>query len=138
MLRVYLKYTSHTVFSVSLHFRLNLKIKKSTLCCCFTWIVFIELNSPVAFLLIKENLRWFAGKVGGWGILRNGEGILVMGGNDSEMGGLIPLYGLCISWRGLWIELQWGGGLAQVGDKAQRWESLKVWGHHVFCRDTLI
>ena len=48
------------------------------------------------------------------------------GGNDSEMGGLIPLYGLCISWRGLWIELQWGGGLAQVGDKAQRWESLKV------------
>ena len=59
-------------------------MKKPTLCCCFTWIVFIELNFTVAFLLIRKS--WddrFAGKVGGvdggWGILRNG-------GNDFEMG----------------------------------------------------
>ena len=39
---------------------------------CFTWIVFIELNFTVAFLLIRKT--WedrFAGKVGEWGILRN-------------------------------------------------------------------
>ena len=34
--------------------RVNLKIKKPTLCCCFTWIVFIELNFTVAFLLIRK------------------------------------------------------------------------------------
>ena len=53
--------------------RVNLKMKKPTLCCCFTWIVFIELNFTVAFLLIRKT--WdgrFAGKVWGWGILRNG------------------------------------------------------------------
>ena len=41
---------------------------KPTLCCCFTWIVFIELNFTVAFLLIRKT--WddrFAGKVGGDG-----------------------------------------------------------------------
>ena len=47
----------------------------------FSWIVFIELNFTVAFLLIRKN--WddgFAGEVGGWGILKNGGGgILVMG-----------------------------------------------------------
>ena len=60
-------------------------MKKSTLCYCFTWIVFIELNFRVAFLLIRET--WddgFASKMkggGGWGILRkggdrsNGEGV---------------------------------------------------------------
>ena len=26
----------------SMYFRVNLKIKKPTLCCCFTWIVFID------------------------------------------------------------------------------------------------
>ena len=66
----------------SMYFRVNLKMKKSTLCCCFTWIVFIELNFTVAFLLIKKT--WndrFAGKVGGCGISRYGRGgrILVMG-----------------------------------------------------------
>ena len=84
MLRVYLKHTSHTVFSVRLHFGLNLKIKKSTLSCCFTWIVLIELNSTAAFLLIWKT--WderFNGKVEGWGILRNG-GILVMMGVDQS------------------------------------------------------
>ena len=62
-------------------------MKKPTLCCCFTWIVFIELNFTVAFLLIRKT--WdgrFAGKVWGWGILRNG-GILVIEGHDFEMGG---------------------------------------------------
>ena len=37
-----------------MHFRVNLKMKKQTLCCCFTWIVFIKLNFTVAFLLIKK------------------------------------------------------------------------------------
>ena len=32
-----------------------LKMKKTTLCCCFTWIVFIELNFTVAFLLITKS-----------------------------------------------------------------------------------
>ena len=45
---------------------MNLKIKKPTLCCCFTWIVFTELNFTVAFLLLRKT--WedkFAGKVEG-------------------------------------------------------------------------
>ena len=37
-----------------MYFRLNLKMKKPMLCCCFTWIVFIELNFTVAFLLIRK------------------------------------------------------------------------------------
>ena len=65
-----------------MYFRLNLKIKKPMLCCCFTWIVFIELNFTVALLLIREN--WddaFAGKVGGMGdVKRLRRGILVMKG----------------------------------------------------------
>ena len=55
-----------------MYFRVNLKTKKTTLC-CFTWIVFIELNFTVAFLLTRKT--WddtFASKVRGWGILRNG------------------------------------------------------------------
>ena len=47
---------------------MHLKMKKTTLYCCFTWIVFIELNFTVAFLLIRKT--WddgFAGKVGGMG-----------------------------------------------------------------------
>ena len=56
---------------LGMYFRVNLKMKKPTLC-CFTWTVVSELNFKVAFLLIKKT--WddtFAGKVGGWGILRN-------------------------------------------------------------------
>ena len=56
-----------------MYFRVNLRMKKPTLCCCFTQIVFIELNFTVAFLLIRKT--WddrYAGKVGGWGVLRNG------------------------------------------------------------------
>ena len=52
---------------------MNLKMKKPTLCCCFTWIVIIELNFPFAFLLIRKT--WddrFVGKVEEWGIVRNG------------------------------------------------------------------
>ena len=67
-------------------FRVNLKMKKPTLCCCFTLIVFIELNFTVAFLLITQT--WndrFAGKVGGSGILRN-RGDLSNVGDDFEMG----------------------------------------------------
>ena len=63
-----------------MYFKVNLKMKKPTLCCCFTWIVFIELNFTVAFLLIRKT--WddqFPGKVGGgmrdfkkWGDPSNG------------------------------------------------------------------
>ena len=57
----------------SMNFKVNLKMKKPTLCCCFTCMVFIELNFTVAFLLIwKTRDDWLAGKVGRWGILRNG------------------------------------------------------------------
>ena len=58
-----------------MYFRVNLRMKKPTFCCCFTWIVFIELNFTVAILLIKKT--WddgIANKVGGRGLLRNGEG----------------------------------------------------------------
>ena len=46
-----------------MYFRVNLKMKKPTLCCCVTRIVFIKLNT-VAFLLIRKT--WddrFPGKV---------------------------------------------------------------------------
>ena len=51
-----------------MYFRVNLKMKKVMLCCCFTWIAFIEFNFTVAFLLIRKT--WedrFSGKVGVWG-----------------------------------------------------------------------
>ena len=68
-----------------MYFRVDLKMKKST----FMLLFYIELNFTVAFLLIIRK-TWddrFSGKVGGWGILRNGGGILVMTGRGS-----IPLY----------------------------------------------
>ena len=55
-----------------MYFRVNLKMEKPVLS-CFTWIVLIELNFTVAFLLIRKT--WddqFTVKVGVWGILRNG------------------------------------------------------------------
>ena len=63
-----------------MHFKVNLKMKKPTLRCWFTWVAFIELNFTLAFLLTRK--AWggrFIGKVGGWEILRN-KGILKMGG----------------------------------------------------------
>ena len=63
----------------SMYFRRTFKIKKPKLRCCLTWVVFIELIFTVAFLL--KSKIWkdrFAGKGGGWGILRNG-GVLVTG-----------------------------------------------------------
>ena len=69
-----------------MYFRVNLKMKKPTLCCCFTWIVFIELNFTVSFLLIRKT--WddrLASKVGGWG-WGGGWGILTNGGDDFEKG----------------------------------------------------
>ena len=56
--------------------KLDLKMKKPMLC-CFEWIVFLELNFAVAFLLIRKT--WddrFVSKMGGWRVLING------GGND--------------------------------------------------------
>ena len=40
-----------------MYFRVNFKMKKPVLCCCFTWIVFIEPNFTVAFLLIRKT--WY-------------------------------------------------------------------------------
>ena len=37
-----------------MYFRVNLRMKKLTLCCSFTWIVFIKLNFTVALLLIRK------------------------------------------------------------------------------------
>ena len=34
-------------------FKVNLKMRKPVLCCCFTWMVFIELNFTAALLLIR-------------------------------------------------------------------------------------
>ena len=47
-----------------MHFRVEWKMKYPTLCFWFTWIVFIELNFTVAFLLVRKT--WdgrFVGKV---------------------------------------------------------------------------
>ena len=45
-------------------FEVNLKMKKPTLSCCFKWILFIELDFKVAFLLINNTWDdWFAGKI---------------------------------------------------------------------------
>ena len=65
-----------------MYFRVNLKMKESRFCCCFRWIVFIEINFTVAFQLIMKT--WdnrFVGKIGWWGILRNGVG----GGVDTPL-----------------------------------------------------
>ena len=48
-----------------MYFRVNLKIEKPTLRCCFTWIVLIEPNFVVAFLSMRKT--WdsrFVAKVG--------------------------------------------------------------------------
>ena len=81
-----------------MYFRMNLKMKKQTLCYCFTCIVFIELNFTVAFLLMtKTGDGWFADKVGGgWKILRNG-GILVMRGQFWN-GGDTPFPTMARAW----------------------------------------
>ena len=56
-----------------MHFRVNLKMKQPTLCCCFMRIVFIELNFTVAFLLIGKlgmadlSVRWGMGDFKKWG-----------------------------------------------------------------------
>ena len=76
-------------------------MKRPSLYCCFTWIVFIELNFTVVFQLIRKTWDvWFVGGVGEWEILRNkervggggGGGGLVIGGGI-ERGGVVPLYG---------------------------------------------
>ena len=70
-----------------MYFRMNLKMKKPTLCCWFIWIVFIKLNFTIAFLLIRKTCDGrFVGKVVECKILRNG-GILVMGGMILKYGG---------------------------------------------------
>ena len=53
-----------------MYFRVNLKMKKPRSRGCFTWIVFIELNLTVAFLLIRKTWDdWFADNMGRSGIL---------------------------------------------------------------------
>ena len=74
-----------------MYFRVNLNMKKPTLCCYFTKILFIELNFKVAFLLIRIAWDdWFAGKVGEMGLGGGGggrEGGGGPGGGGEEMGG---------------------------------------------------
>ena len=59
-------------------FRVNLKMKKPTFCCCFTCVVFIELNFG-CISVNKENLGRFVGKVRDGGFYEMGM-ILVMRG----------------------------------------------------------
>ena len=71
----------------------ELEMKNPMLCCCFTWIVFLELNFTFVFPLIKKNRGdRFAGKVTDWRILRRD---LSNGWDDFEMRELIPCYRLC-------------------------------------------
>ena len=70
---------------------MNLKIKKPTLFCCFTFILFIELNFTVAFLLVRKT--WddqFADKVGGMGDFKKWVG----GGGYPSNGGIILEWGV--------------------------------------------
>ena len=39
------------LYLACMYFRVNLKMKKATFCCCFTWILFIKLNFTVEFLI---------------------------------------------------------------------------------------
>ena len=60
-----------------MHFCVNLKMKKS-LCCWFTWIIFIELNFS-CISVHKENLECsICGKEEEWEILRNGEVLVII------------------------------------------------------------
>ena len=71
---------------------MNLKIKKPTLFCYFTFIVFIELNFTVAFLLVRKT--WddqFADKVGGMGDFKKCGGYPSNGGIILEWGVDTPL-----------------------------------------------
>ena len=75
-----------------MYFRVNLKMKKPILCCCFTPIKFLELNVTVAFLLIRKT--WddrFAGKVGG----RRGGGM-----GDLKKWGKPSNGGMILKWVG--------------------------------------
>ena len=75
-----------------MYFRVNLKMEKPMLCFCFTWIVFIELNFTVAFLLIRKT--WddqFTSKVGDVGILRNGGRMILKWGGGGGGGVDTPL-----------------------------------------------
>ena len=65
-----------------MYFRVNSITKKLTLCCWFTWIVFIELNFTVAFLSIRKtgmtdlSVMWRIQDFKKWGILVIGVMIL--------------------------------------------------------------
>ena len=53
-----------------MHFKVNVRMKKPTLCCCFIWIIFIELNFTVALLLIRKTWMtfcWLVVGIGGGG-----------------------------------------------------------------------
>ena len=66
---------------------LNLKLKKPMLYCYFTWIVFIELNFTVAFLLIRKTWdEQFVSKVGGGGIRDFKKWEILVMGDYFEMG----------------------------------------------------
>ena len=68
------------VIKPHVYFRVNLKMKKPMLRCCFTWIVFIKLNFTVALLLIRKT--WMINLPVRWGM-----GDFKKWGDDFEMGG---------------------------------------------------
>ena len=64
------------LYLACMYFRVNLKMEKATFCCCFTWILFIQLNFTVAFLLIRKT---WDNVGGGMGDFKKWGGILLMG-----------------------------------------------------------
>ena len=74
----------------------NLKIKKPALYCCFTWIVFIELNVTVVLLSVRKTWdRQFVRKVGGWVGGWGGGDFKILGDNSNRE--MIPRYELCFT-----------------------------------------
>ena len=66
--------------------RVNLKMKKPTLCSHFTWTAFIELYFTVAFLLIWKIWKdQFAAKVGGMGDFKKLRGMILKWGIDTPL-----------------------------------------------------
>ena len=57
-----------------MYFRVNLRMKKPTFCCCFTWIVFIELNFTVACQLTRKTWddRFVSKKITLWPRIMDG------------------------------------------------------------------
>ena len=70
-----------------MYFRVNLKMKKPMSSCCFRWILFIELNFTVTFLLIRKTWdEQFASKVWRMGDFKKwGRGMIFERGGDTPL-----------------------------------------------------